>query len=77
MSFDDSFTQELITQFAIRRNQLGLTQRHVDDRIGVASGLVAKWESGNRKPTLFNAHCWAEALGCHVKLEAYNDDLRY
>ena len=77
MTYEDSFPEYLIKQFAKRRNDLGLTQQRVDDRIGCASGLVAKWESGNRKPTLFNAHCWAEALGCHIKLEAHNDDLRY
>lgn len=77
MSYTESFSEELITQFAKRRNELGLTQLHVDERIGVAAGLVAKWESGNRKPTLFNAHCWAEALGCHIKIEANNDDMRY
>jgi len=77
MSFDDTFTEQLITQFAKRRNELGITQVQVDERIGVATGLVAKWESGNRKPTLFNAHCWAEALGCNIKLEAYDDNLRY
>tara|TARA_E500000318_G_C3553344_1_gene209973 strand:+ start:472 stop:705 length:234 start_codon:yes stop_codon:yes gene_type:complete len=77
MSFDDLFTEQLIAQFAKRRYELGLTQVQVDERIGVATGLVAKWESGNRKPTLFNAHCWAEALGCNIKLEAYDDNLRY
>lgn len=76
MNHADTFPDYLIKQFSERRNELGLTQQRLDDRIGCASGLVAKWESGNRKPTLFNAHCWAEALGCHIKLEAYNDDLR-
>ena len=76
MNHADTFPDYLIRQFSKRRNELGLTQQRLDDRIGCASGLVAKWESGNRKPTLFNAHCCAEALGCHIKLEAYNDDLR-
>jgi predicted transcriptional regulator len=77
MTYEDTFLTELVKQFVKRRHELGITQGHVDSMIGVASGLVAKWESGNRKPTLFNAHCWAEALGCHVKLEVYTNDLRY
>lgn len=66
---EKQFTQDLIKQFQARRYDLGLTQPDVDQLIGVAPGLVAKWEIGNRKPTLFNAYCWAEALGCSIKLE--------
>ncbi len=72
---EKSFTSELIKQFQRRRYQLGLTQPTVDQMLGVAPGLVAKWEIGNRKPTLFNAYCWAEALGCDIKLEI-KDDMR-
>lgn len=66
---EKQFTLDLIKQFQERRYELGLTQPDVDQLIGVAPGLVAKWEIGNRKPTLFNAYCWAEALGCSIKLE--------
>jgi len=60
----------------VRRYDLGLTQPAVDQMIGVAPGLVAKWEIGNRKPTLFNAYCWAEALDCEIKLETKDDCMR-
>lgn len=70
------FTSNLIKQFQERRYQLGLTQPEVDQIIGSATGLCAKWEIGNRKPTLFNAYCWAEALGCEIKLEVKDNDLR-
>lgn len=70
-----AFTSSLIKQFQERRYQLGLTQPDVDQIIGVGTGLCAKWEMGNRKPTLFNAYCWAEALGCEIKLEI-KDDMR-
>ena len=73
---ESEFTSDLIKQFQLRRYQLGLTQPDVDQKIGVATGLCAKWEMGNRKPTLFNAYCWAEALGCDIKLEVRDDDLR-
>ncbi len=68
-NFESSYTQKLIEQFRKRRMLLGVAQTSVDDRIGVAAGLVAKWETGNRKPTSFNLHCWAEALGCKLTLE--------
>ena len=70
---ESQFTSDLIKQFQLRRYQLGLTQPDVDQMIGVATGLCAKLEMGNRKPTLFNAYCWAEALGCEIKLEVKND----
>ena len=70
---ESEFTSDLIKQFQLRRYQLGLTQPDVDQKIGVATGLCAKWEMGNRKPTLFNAYCWAKALGCEIKLEAKHD----
>lgn len=69
------FTSSLIKQFQSRRYQLGLTQPEIDQKIGVGTGLCAKWETGNRKPTLFNAYCWAEVLGCEIKLEV-SDDMR-
>jgi transcriptional regulator with XRE-family HTH domain len=70
------FVSNLIKQFQRRRYDLGLTQPAVDQMIGVAPGLVAKWEIGNRKPTLFNAYCWAEALDCEIKLETKDDCMR-
>ena len=73
---ETAFTSRLIKQFQERRYQLGLTQPEVDQRLGVASGLCAKWEIGNRKPTLFNAYCWAEALEWEIKLETKDESLR-
>ena len=48
------YADDLVTQLKKRRYQLGLPQAALDDRIGCATGLVAKWETGNRKPTAFN-----------------------
>jgi len=73
----DSFSCGLISELTERRHKLGIPQTLVDDRIGVAQGLVAKWETGNRKPTAFNLHCWAESLGCKITLEVVDDDMRY
>ena len=69
------YADDLVTQLKKRRYQLGLPQAALDDRIGCATGLVAKWETGNRKPTAFNLYCWAEALGCNLKLEVRNDSM--
>lgn len=57
------FNAAFIQAFVRRRKELGLSQMELDNRIGVAEGLVAKWESGSRRPTLYNAWCWAVALG--------------
>ncbi len=65
----DTFTIELIKQLQQRRYTLNLSQLALDDRIGCAAGLVAKWECGNRKPTAFNLYCWAKALDCKLTLE--------
>lgn len=74
---DMSFSASLISQLRDRRYSVGIPQTILDDRIGVAPGLVAKWETGNRKPTAFNLYCWAEALGCKLKLEVVDDDMWY
>jgi hypothetical protein len=55
---------ELIKQ----REKLSLPQRFVDEYIGVADGLVAKWETGARSPSGFLLFCWAEALNCQIHL---------
>ena len=59
---ESEFTSDLIKKFQLRHYQLGLTQPDVDQKIGVATGLCAKWEMGNRKPTLFNAYCGQKPL---------------
>ena len=74
---ENCYAEDLIQQLKDRRYELGIPQAALDDRIGCATGLVAKWETGNRKPTAFNLYCWAEALGCKIKLEVQNDNCRY
>lgn len=72
---ESEFRDSLMKQFQERRYELNLTQPEVDDLIGVGTGLVAKWERGFRKPSFFNAYCWAEALGCEITVRK-KDDLR-
>tara|TARA_R110000787_G_scaffold54812_2_gene127156 strand:- start:61 stop:294 length:234 start_codon:yes stop_codon:yes gene_type:complete len=76
MNQEKLFIENIIEQFRVRRNELEIPQTELDDIIGCATGLVAKWETGNRKPTAFNLYCWAEALKCKITVEAINDNMR-
>lgn len=51
-----------------RRLDRGQTQSDLDADLGVATGLIAKWEGGFRSPTGYNLYCWAQALGCDLVL---------
>jgi hypothetical protein len=51
-----------------RRQDLGISQSRLDDILGHATGVVAKWEGGFRSPTGFHLYCWAAALGCDLVL---------
>jgi len=62
------FHDQLITQFVAQRHKLGLSQMDLDEKIGVARGLVSKWEVGIRKPSGFLFCVWADALGCNLWL---------
>ncbi len=46
-----------------------MSQMDLDEKIGVARGLVSKWEVGIRKPSGYLFCIWAEALGCNLWLE--------
>ena len=62
------FASHLIRRYQSVRYERGIAQLALDDKVGLTLGQIAKWESGARKPTLYNAFCWAEALGCELKL---------
>lgn len=64
-----SFHNQLITQFVAKRHKLGMSQMDLDEKIGVARGLVSKWEVGIRKPSGYLFCVWAEALGCEMWLK--------
>ena len=63
------FHDQLITQFVSKRHELGLSQMDLDEKIGVARGLVSKWEVGIRKPSGFLFCIWAESLDCNLILQ--------
>ena len=64
-----SFHNQLITQFVSQRHKLGMSQMDLYEKIGVARGLVSKWEVGIRKPSGYLFCVWAEALGCEMWLK--------
>lgn len=64
-----AFHNQLITQFVAKRHELGISQMDLDEKIGVARGLVSKWEVGIRKPSGYLFCIWAEALGCDLWLK--------
>ena len=63
------FHNQLIKQFVKRRYELGYTLAQMDDILGVAKGLVSKWEVGMRRPSGLLFCCWADSLGCELKLK--------
>ena len=69
MDLENKCCEQLISQYRKRRYKLKLSQPQVDQIIGIADGLTAKWEIGYRKPTLFNAFAWAESLDCDLILK--------
>ena len=56
----------IITQLKHRREEMGLSQQDVDDILDMASGLVGKWECGDRVPHAASISRWADALKCKI-----------
>lgn len=60
---------QLIDRLIERRRQLGVTQEHVNELIGVADRLVSKWECRMKYPNFRHILLWADALDCKVTIE--------
>ena len=58
----------IIPQFVAARKKLKISQLEMDEVLGVAKGLVSKWECGIRKPSGWLFCCWADALGMQITL---------
>src|SRR5687767_14651385 len=52
----------LLQALSTERKRQGLSQTDMDRRIGLADGLVSKWECGVRRPSLYLLACYAWAL---------------
>jgi len=62
------FHNAIIPQFVAARKKLKISQLEMDEVLGVAKGLVSKWECGIRKPSGWLFCCWADALGMQITL---------
>ena len=49
-----------------RREQMGLTQKELAQRIGVTQGAVTQWEIGISRPSLTTLCKLADVFGCSV-----------
>lgn len=45
-----------------RREELGLTQSQLAERLGIWQGSLANWELGKREPRSTELRAWARAL---------------
>lgn len=68
MSIKSNAVRKLVTTLKDRRLNLDISQRQLDDLVGVSDCMIAKWENGQRSPTAENLERWAKALGLHVAL---------
>ena len=62
------FHEHLIPQFVNARKKKGISQLEMDDILGVAKGLVSKWEVGIRRPSGYLFCCWADSLDMELTL---------
>ena len=65
----EQFHNQVIPQFVAIRKQMGISQLEMDEILGVAKGLVSKWECGIRKPSGWLFCCWAEALDAEIVIK--------
>lgn len=49
-----------------RRQELGLTQAQLAERLGIWQGSLANWELGKREPRSTELRAWAWELGITV-----------
>jgi transcriptional regulator with XRE-family HTH domain len=63
-----SAVHPVVQQLIDRRTTLGLTQRAVAKRAGIAPATISGIEDGANSPTLRTLEPWATALGLDVRL---------
>ena len=64
----ERFMDRLVQELRRRREAKGISQEALNDRIGVADCLVAKWETGQKRPSPRYVWLWAEALDAELVL---------
>ena len=63
------YHNQVIPQFVKLRKEKSISQLEMDEILGVAKGLVSKWECGIRKPSGWLLCCWAEALKAELVIK--------
>lgn len=58
----------VVRQLVDRRLALGLSQREVARRAGLAQSIISEGERGNHTPGLDTLTAWADGLGAEVRL---------
>lgn len=64
----DSVARQVGAAIAVRRKQLGITQRELADAIGVRQSVVSRVETGGTNPTLELLEDLARGLGASLKV---------
>jgi len=63
---EQEFYEGFVCSLAERRYALGWTQEQLNNRLGVADGLVAKWECLTKFPSALHLMLWANALRVEI-----------
>ncbi len=68
--YDRSEPEFAIIQAMIdARKEIGLTQKELSERTGIAQGDISKLENGNANPSLRTLQRLAEGMGMQLKVE--------
>lgn len=59
----------IVSGLVVLRNDYGLSQEELADRIGCASSLIHKWEQYKRVPSNFLLICWLDALDAQIEIK--------
>ena len=59
----------IVSGLVVLRNDYGLSQEELAERIGCASSLIHKWEQYKRVPSNFLLICWMDALDAEVEIK--------
>tara|TARA_R100000458_G_C8266445_1_gene241466 strand:+ start:676 stop:924 length:249 start_codon:yes stop_codon:yes gene_type:complete len=61
--------QTIVSELVVLRNDYGLSQEELADRIGCTSSLIHKWEQYKRVPSNFLLICWLDALNAQIEIK--------
>lgn len=67
---EQSFYGRFVTELVRMRKARGWTQEHLNGTLGIADGLVAKWETFQSLPGAFMLMTWCMALDARLTATA-------